>query len=79
MINRYKNKKTKRQIRTRASLTTSKDRPRLTVFSSNKYTSSQIIDDTKGVTLVSATTKKLDTKAKNMLDQSIALGEAIAK
>ncbi|MBU1085573.1 MAG: 50S ribosomal protein L18 [Candidatus Beckwithbacteria bacterium] len=68
MINRYKDLKTKRKIRTRATLTTNKDRPRLTVFRSNKFIYAQIIDDIKGITLVSATAKK-----------ATDLGVAIAK
>lgn len=41
-----------KKIRTRVSGTT--ERPRLAVFRSNKFMYAQIIDDVKGVTLVSA-------------------------
>ncbi|MEA3355401.1 MAG: 50S ribosomal protein L18 [Patescibacteria group bacterium] len=79
MINRYKNLKTKRKIRTRASLTTNQKRPRLTVFRSNKYTSAQIIDDIKGVTLVNANSKNLDPKKKTKVELAKNIGETIAK
>lgn len=47
-------KYTKRGIRVRAKMTGTESRPRLTVFRSNKYMYSQIINDEKGITLVSA-------------------------
>ncbi len=79
MINRHKHLKTKRQIRTRASLTSSQDRPRLTVFRSNKHISAQIINDSKGVTLVSASIKKTDKQKQTKLEQAMIVGESIAK
>ena len=45
-----------RKNRVRARVNGTADRPRLTVFISNKHVSAQIIDDTKGITIVSATT-----------------------
>ena len=47
-------KYTKRGIRVRAKMTGTESRPRLSVFRSNKYMYSQIINDEKGITLVSA-------------------------
>ena len=44
----------KRHKRVRAKLSGTADRPRLAVYRSNKNISAQIIDDVKGVTLVSA-------------------------
>lgn len=81
MINRYKNLKTKRKIRTRANLTISQKRPRLTIFRSNKYISAQIIDDIKGITLVSATnkTKKTNLKKKTKIELAKSIGQTIAK
>ena len=40
------------------------DRPRISVFRSNQYIYAQIIDDAKGVTLVSASDHGLDKKQK---------------
>lgn len=79
MINRYKSLKTKRKIRTRTGLTTGQDRQRLTVFRSNKYISAQIIDSSKGIILVSDTSKKLDSKGKTKFELAKIVGESIAK
>ena len=50
-----KNKKRlKRHTRVRGKISGTSDRPRLAVYRSNKNISAQIIDDVKGVTLVSA-------------------------
>jgi len=59
MIKRYRNKTIKRKTKVRAKLKRFSDRPRLSVFRSNKYIYSQIIDDKKGETLVSASEKEL--------------------
>ncbi len=54
MLTRYKKPLQKRAVRTRAKISRSSSRPRLTVFRSNKFIYAQIIDDTKGVTLAAA-------------------------
>ncbi len=46
----------KRHARVRAKISGTTERPRLAVYRSNKNISAQIIDDTTGVTLVSAST-----------------------
>ena len=52
-----KNKKRlKRHARVRGKISGTAERPRLSVYRSNKNISAQIIDDIKGVTLVSAST-----------------------
>lgn len=72
MNNRY-DLRQKRKARVRAKVTGTSVRPRLSVFKSNQSISAQIIDDTKGVTLVSARVKgKMRTSGKE-------LGEMIAK
>ena len=48
--------------------------PRLSVYRSNKHIQAQIIDDTKGVTLVSAST--LDEQIKGQLDDVDKKGAA---
>lgn len=59
------------------------DRPRLTVFRSNRHIYAQIIDDTAGATLVSASTKtkSLREQLSKTGDKRAAevVGEAIAK
>ncbi|UCE48840.1 MAG: 50S ribosomal protein L18 [Phycisphaerales bacterium] len=59
------------------------DRPRLSVFRSNRHIYAQIIDDTAGATLASASTaaKALREKLKNAGNKRAAemVGETIAK
>jgi large subunit ribosomal protein L18 len=57
------------------------ERPRLAVFRSNAAFYAQIIDDTKGNTLLALATNSKDMKGKvkNTKDGVTALGEAIAK
>ncbi|MDD6347039.1 MAG: 50S ribosomal protein L18 [Lachnospiraceae bacterium] len=52
----------KKHYRLRGHLKGTAQRPRLSVFRSNKHMYAQIIDDTKGVTLVSASTLQADVK-----------------
>ncbi len=63
----------KNRIRSKVSGT--EERPRLTVFKSNKFTYAQIIDDTRGVTLVEANSSKMKSKK---MDAAIAVGKEIA-
>ena len=61
-------KRIRRHNRIRAKVEGTEERPRLAVYKSNRYMEAQIIDDTKGHTLVSG---KMDDAGK--------LGEEIAK
>ncbi|PIU04006.1 50S ribosomal protein L18 [Candidatus Shapirobacteria bacterium CG08_land_8_20_14_0_20_39_18] len=47
-----------RKLRTRNKIKAVSNRPRLTVFRSNKFIYGQIIDDNKGITLFSVSDKK---------------------
>ena len=73
----------RRHARVRAKVEGTTERPRLTVFRSLCHIYAQVIDDTKGLTLVSASTvdpevsEKLEGKAKK--SQAELVGEAIAK
>lgn len=72
----------KREIRTRIKVRGTTERPRLTVYKSNKYMSAQIIDDVKAVTLVSVTEKalgKLGELGKDGLGKAHELGKMIAE
>ncbi len=62
--------------RIRSKVKGDSERPRLTVFKSNKFTYAQIIDDNSGKTLVEANSAKL--KAKKM-DAAATVGQEIAK
>lgn len=55
------------------------DRPRLSVFRSNKGIYAQIIDDIKGVTLASASTTELGEKATLTVESSKSVGKKIAE
>lgn len=70
-----------RRVRNRLSGTT--ERPRLCVFRSNNHMYAQIIDDTCGKTLVSASTLQKDVKAElektNNVDAAAYLGKVIAQ
>ena len=70
-----------RRIRSRLSGTP--EQPRLAVFRSNNHMYAQIIDDTVGNTLVSASTLQKEVKAElektNNVDAAAYLGTVIAK
>ena len=55
-------RRTRRKAGIRKSILGQPDRPRLTVFRSNKHMYVQIIDDLAGRTLVSASTSEKDVK-----------------
>lgn len=70
--------KIKKSIRKNISGTT--ERPRLSVFRSNKQIYAQIIDDVKGVTVVSAGSLKNEESHKvNKVDQAKMIGKEIAE
>ena len=70
-----------RRLRNRFSGTA--ERPRLAVFSSNNHMYAQIIDDTVGKTLVSASTLDKEVKAEcektNNVDAAAVVGTVVAK
>ena len=70
-----------RHSRIRTNLSGTEERPRLNVFRSNANITAQIIDDEKGVTLVSASTLEKDLKIKNggNVEAAKLIGEEIAK
>ncbi|MEM9884278.1 MAG: 50S ribosomal protein L18 [Bacteroidota bacterium] len=79
-------KKTKKQARKRIHLRIRKkvkgtaDRPRLSVFRSNRDIYCQAIDDVNGITLASASSKDTDLgEATNKTEQAKAVGKAMAE
>jgi len=71
-------KKIKSRIRGKISGTA--ERPRLSVFRSNKEMYVQLIDDTKGVTLAAASTRDKDfARTGNKSEQSKSIGSTLAK
>jgi len=70
--------KARRAARVRAKVSGTAERPRLSIFKSNRYIFAQIINDEKSVTLVSAHSKELTAK----LDKTAAsfeLGKSLAQ
>ena len=63
----------KRKKRIRKKIIGTSERPRLTVFKSAKHIYAQVIDDTKGVTLVCATS--LESVVKDDPDRASAKGK----
>ncbi len=55
------------------------ERPRLSVYRSNKAIYAQLIDDSTGRTIVSASSLKEITEKGNKVDQSHSLGKIIAE
>lgn len=76
-------KRKKRHLRVRKKLFGTAERPRLNVFRSSKNIYAQLIDDTNGTTLASASTLDAEFKAKGVsgatVDAARMVGEMIAK
>ena len=70
-----------RHTRIRKSLSGTEARPRLSVFRSNANISAQIIDDEKGITLVSASSLEKELKLTNggNVEAAKIIGAEIAK
>ena len=85
VVARVKAKKApqRRKYHVRKKVFGTSERPRLSVFRSNRHIYAQIIDDTAGATLVSASTraKTLRDRLSNAGDRKAAqaVGEAVAK
>ena len=63
-----------RHARVRKKISGTPEMPRLCVYRSNKYIYAQVIDDTKGITLVQASS--LDPALKGQLEEVDKSGEA---
>lgn len=77
MLRAIKSTRTKIRLRIRSKIAGSGQRPRLSVFRSNKKIYAQIIDDAKGITLVSVST--LGVQKGNKKDQAYNLGLSLAQ
>ena len=71
----------KKHMKIRNRFSGTAERPRLSVFRSNNHMYAQIIDDTTGTTLVSASSLDADLKANygGNKDAAKAVGQAVAK
>jgi len=69
----------RRKFRIRATVVGTTERPRLSVFVSNKHVSAQIIDDSTHKTIVSATTVGQKTTSGTMTERAALVGTELAK
>ena len=79
-INKFALRK-KRAVSIRKKISGTAERPRLTVFRSNKNISAQIINDIEGKTLVSVSSldKDIEVAGKNKVEVSELIGKMIAE
>ena len=69
----------RRHLRVRGKISGTAERPRLSVYRSNKNIYAQLIDDVKGVTLASASTNDSEVSGKTKTEQASGVGALIAK
>ncbi len=75
---KIKAQRQRRKRSIRIKIEGSSERPRLTVYKSLKYISAQIIDDSKGLTLVSASSQEKDLKSGKNVDIAKEIGKILA-
>lgn len=69
----------RRHARVRAKISGTAETPRLCVYRSNKNIEAQIIDDVKGVTIVSSSSMALGLENGSNVEAAIAVGKDIAE
>src|SRR3712207_1559139 len=69
----------RRRRRVRAKVRGTADRPRLSVFRSNRGVSAQLIDDVNAVTLAAVNWTEPDLKGLGRMDQAKRVGELLAQ
>lgn len=69
----------RKHLRVRSKVSGTAEKPRLCVFRSNKHIEAQIIDDTKGVTLVSASSVALKLPQGGNVEAAKTVGAELAK
>lgn len=67
----------RRHARIRARVSGTMEKPRLSIFKSNRHMYAQLIDDVSGATIIGLSSEKVE--GKNMLEKSKELGKMIAK
>ena len=77
---RLRSNKLRRILRVRGKISGTKERPRLCVFRSNKYTYGQLVDDKTAKTLVDVSDKVREVHiGKNKTQAAFELGKLLAK
>lgn len=69
----------RRRVRVRKKLNGTGERPRLSVYRSNRYIYAQVIDDTQGVTVAAASSQEPDLRSGRLnLDTAAKVGTLVA-
>jgi len=76
---KIKTQRARRKRSIRIKIEGTQDSPRLTVYKSLKYVSAQIIDDTKGVTLVSASSQEKNVTSGKNVEVAKEVGKLLAE
>jgi large subunit ribosomal protein L18 len=69
----------KRRRRVRAKVVGTAERPRISVFRSNRGIAAQLIDDTRGATLVAVSWTEADLRPLPRMEQATEAGKALAQ
>src|SRR4051794_23157886 len=72
-------KRLRRRRRVRAKVTGTAERPRLSVFRSNRGVSAQLVDDVAGRTIAAVNWIEPDLKGLDRMDQAKRVGELLAQ
>ena len=72
-------RRSRRAVRIRNKIEAANTSPRLTVFRSNKHIYAQIIDDSKGKTLVSISEKEAANDKVNKVERAKLVGQKLAE
>lgn len=78
-LDHARNNKLIRKNRVRATVSGTAERPRLSLHISNRHVSAQIIDDTKGITLVASTSVQAKGATGTLSELCAWVGADIAK
>lgn len=73
------NSRLKKKIRVRKKVSGTAERPRLSVFRSARHIYAQVIDDTTGTTLATASTLEMKMVKSSNKDAATEVGRAVAK
>lgn len=77
-VSEKRRKRLKRKVHIRKRISGTPNRPRMSVFRSNKHMYVQVIDDTTGKTLASASNAEAETKElRNNVENAAKIGELI--
>ena len=78
-VNRRTDLRDRRKNRIRKKIFGTPERPRLTVYRSSKHIYTQIVDDTQGITLASASTMEKEIRGTQKFDSKRAAANFIGK